>query len=841
MELLDNINISITCPKCHIVEEEKIYNLINFNNLKWIKYDNNKNCIIKSNSEFYEILDRYINIISKKTEYILENIEYINTFPLLNSEHKKIYDDTLLNILSIFFRNIQLGKYLLFLFIITQNTFSKKEKRKHKINYNISTAIKNFFILGIKNNCEIRDKDEPKKMLECFNNSMLYKEENYESFSDDVFKKTIGEERENFISFLQFSSNSKKIIKNYISNSLTNKNRNISHLEQKKNYLEETFDFTEALNQYISVEKIKNPNNFIDIYDTLENFDDDYSILNSSKHQDFILALFGKFLEINGTKTYIMKKKIEEFDNIELSSIQTLFSLGSQRKYEIHFDFGKTKNFEILKDKKIQNEFLNKYKEKIANILNINENRIIFKGVKFGTDTVKLAIIDQNLQEEQNIVNLKDELGNVTEINKKVMIDTLLYSKDILDPLGDRHNGWGINESRGGERYIPPLDGWMGIGLKVLDKYENNKWLSYNGGSGEYAIAYYGLNYYLNNNETFIENLNDTIRDIRRTILERTFQTEEDNRTGILGLFRNKCGGGVCLFQDPKYAESSANIFNVNGVEYKILLMCRVNPAKIRQPSRHDKFWILNPVPEEIRPYRILIKRYFNSPLYDNQLKVELNPVNFIMNAINSNNFRPAIRLKNNNIFRNIGYNRDTDTYYDDETFILRLYSSNNFKAINRYMFKNEEILTGSRFNREQLNSIICFLQNTIMNKNNVSNNITVYRGVTRKFPNEINIGSRFYFPSFTSTSKEKSKALGFIGGGVGTLMTINLINNEIGEDLLDYCVDISDNNFSLYPNEEEILLCSHCYFQITNIRRNEKIDYVDLVCRGYLLNIQNN
>ena len=71
-------------------------------------------------------------------------------------------------------------------------------------------------------------------MLECFNNSMLYEEENYESFSDDVFKKAIGEERENFISFLQFSSNSKKIIKNYISNSLTNRNRNISHLEQKK-------------------------------------------------------------------------------------------------------------------------------------------------------------------------------------------------------------------------------------------------------------------------------------------------------------------------------------------------------------------------------------------------------------------------------------------------------------------------------------------------------------------------------------------------------------------------------------------------------------------------------
>ena len=71
--------------------------------------------------------------------------------------------------------------------------------------------------------------------------------------------------------------------------------------------------------------------------------------------------------------------------------------------------------------------------------------------------------------------------------------------------------------------------------------------------------------------------------------------------------------------------------------------------------------------------------------------------------------------------------------------------------------------------------------------------------------------------------------------------MTINLINNRIGEDLLDYCVDMSVNDFSIFPNEKEILICSHCYFQVTNIRRNEEIDYVDLVCRGYLSDIQNN
>lgn len=49
-------------------------------------------------------------------------------------------------------------------------------------------------------------------------------------------------------------------------------------------------------------------------------------------------------------------------------------------------------------------------------------------------------------------------------------------------------------------------------------------------------------------------------------------------------------------------------------------------------------------------------------------------------------------------------------------------------------------------FNRNQLNSIICCLQHAIKNKRNVDNNTIVYRGIGRKFPNNINIGSRFYF-----------------------------------------------------------------------------------------------
>ena len=119
-----------------------------------------------------------------------------------------------------------------------------------------------------------------------------------------------------------------------------------------------------------------------------------------------------------------------------------------------------------------------------------------------------------------------------------------------------------------------------------------------------------------------INELNNAVNDIKRSIAERVFQTEDDKRTGFLGLMRKKCGGGICLFQDPKLAENCAGIINIFGIEYKILLMCRVYPKKIRQPVNHNKFWILNPTPDEIRPYRILLKKIRNSPLIDGKLKV---------------------------------------------------------------------------------------------------------------------------------------------------------------------------------------------------------------------------
>ena len=115
-------------------------------------------------------------------------------------------------------------------------------------------------------------------------------------------------------------------------------------------------------------------------------------------------------------------------------------------------------------------------------------------------------------------------MDNVIDVEKKVMVDEQILSPDILDPKGDRYKGWGVNETRGGEKYIPPI-GWVGIGLKVLNMYDNNNndWLSCRNIEGEYSIAYYGFLNYLNDKAILISDLNDYTNDIRKTISERLF------------------------------------------------------------------------------------------------------------------------------------------------------------------------------------------------------------------------------------------------------------------------------------------------------------------------------
>ena len=286
------------------------------------------------------------------------------------------------------------------------------------------------------------------------------------------------------------------------------------------------------------------------------------------------------------------------------------------------------------------------------------------------------------------------------------------------------------------------------------------------------------------------------------------------------------------MFQDPKIAENTAGEIDICGVRYKILLMCRVNPKKIRQPKGFKDCWILNPLPSEIRPYRILIKRIFLSSMAgasQDEIITFPKPPQYYNDIMNQRDISFLSRNKN---------------FFSDHEYVINLYTSNDYKYINNYL--REGKITSGKYNEKEIKSwIYCLHTALTKNDSDVSNNSIYYRGICKKFPKNLGIGAKFNFGEFISVSEDKNIALSFAGDG--TLLIIRIENNNKPNF---YCKKIS--NLSQFPEEKEILITSHCTFQVTNkIYKNDKhkddtdnkydydtiVDEIYLTCEGYRVN----
>ena len=88
-------------------------------------------------------------------------------------------------------------------------------------------------------------------------------------------------------------------------------------------------------------------------------------------------------------------------------------------------------------------------------------------------------------------------------------------------------------------------------------------------------------------------------------------EEEEDDYSEIMDMRHpnNKVGKGVYCSPNPEVMDNYAGIIEINKVKYKMGFMLRVNPEKIRVPQGKEEFWVLNGNIDEVRPYRILVKK----------------------------------------------------------------------------------------------------------------------------------------------------------------------------------------------------------------------------------------
>ena len=111
----------------------------------------------------------------------------------------------------------------------------------------------------------------------------------------------------------------------------------------------------------------------------------------------------------------------------------------------------------------------------------------------------------------------------------------------------------------------------------------NNTWLGHDGSSGEWCVAYHGVGRSKDS---------DTIKNIIGSIYSTSFLPGPNQvHANHEDMFHKgkKVGEGVYVTPYIQVAEEYAGTANVNGVNYKIVIMVRVNPSARRHCDRCDE------------------------------------------------------------------------------------------------------------------------------------------------------------------------------------------------------------------------------------------------------------
>ena len=446
---------------------------------------------------------------------------------------------------------------------------------------------------------------------------ILYKIEG-EGFSDisyNSYYSNLLDKNNDFKSKTRINKMKKDLLerqkKNRVNKTLNIKNFEENNKEKRKQVLEDMCIYGSIMKEQIKEEKESNPENFIEINDALNLEKDDKEL--------FALGLLGNSLQKNGTEVAIEKGKNKEENEEEkdenLTSLEFITNgMNQKKKYDLHFDFGESKNEEYLNDNNKFEYLKEQIKKKISKDYSISKDEIIVtfpqKGslrvqVIFESDDFNNLNIDDFKSKFLNDKEFK-ELNNLKEIYSDVLMSVCKLNKKQLDSRGNRFDGWGINEKRGNKPYYPPI-GWIGIGLNVWDKYDggDNTWIGMNNTEGEWCVAYHGVGRYQES---------DQVKKITISIINTQFKSgncqihegcEDKYHPG------KKVGNGVYCTHNIEAAEQYVGVSEINGKKYKTALMVRVKPDAIRccnECNFAKDYWVINGTNDEIRPYRILYK-----------------------------------------------------------------------------------------------------------------------------------------------------------------------------------------------------------------------------------------
>ena len=575
-------------------------------------------------------------------------------------------------------------------------------------------------------------------------------------------------------------------------------------------YIENAINFSYSVKQELLEEKRLHPNRFINI-DTILSSPGLLSNSQPSKNDyKYILCLIGKILKNKDIEVGIYNDS-QNKDRIDLCSIQFIFSgLINKKKYTVGILPNNDDTFMIIHDLTQRKKFIEEWKTKFSSRLKINKNLIILTNPRIRNDNIYIDLaFNPNIKKiEEKILEKELKKEGIIDFFSRPLLEGCRLSQNIFNPKYNKYYNQILkHQKRGGEEYIQPLE-WTVYGMNVSGKYDfgNNTWLGNNNSIGEFAVAYYGINNLVNKNMNMMNKIMSLMGNLE------TGQTF----VGVKNIRKqgHSCKAGAYFYKNPKYAENSSEIIKIAGFEYKVMFMCRVKPSKIMQPENFKDCWILSPTPDEVRPYKILIKKIPKSPLAIQSMSV----IKMCRDPLPPPIYFQILNEKNESFYQKKVNNFPNLTDFD---YVLKLYSQAS--TINNFLRNPQNPSIDNKSN------VWCLHKAITQNINNVPNGTLVYRGVCFKLPNDLGVGQKFYFPEFLSTSTDIKIAQDIAHSG--TLMYISIQNNGVNGKKI-YCRNIE--YISDYPFQKEILFTAYCQFRITKIEKTPNLDYLYLTCEGH-------
>jgi hypothetical protein len=359
-------------------------------------------------------------------------------------------------------------------------------------------------------------------------------------------------------------------------------------LDEKNNDLNEKLNYILLLEKYLKKEVIVNRENLIS---------PDEAAFYPENNIIRLLGYFGSEISLSNIKTYIeINPSKEKLRNITFKILAS--GLATHKIYRFILDNQKLKKrFEENINRWFT--YLENIKSRISTIFNISRKDIIYFGHNFSKFGVYVLI------HNNKVINLDGILKNYDIIIiSNTLLSNIILSPNIFDYnyCKDKNEWKATNLKRGGRRYYPPY-GWIGIGLKVNDKYENNIWIGKENKEGEWAVAYHGVGKG-NIFKKVINILNYNLKEGPGQLYKDQLNVEKNKDKFLY------CGEGVYfspnIEEAEKYAEKTS--LGIFSFQFQFVFMTRVNPDKIRSPGGTPVDWILNGNDDEIRPYRLLIK-----------------------------------------------------------------------------------------------------------------------------------------------------------------------------------------------------------------------------------------